>query len=395
MNEFNTYDREKLYQQIWEKPVSVVAQQYGVSDVTIHKVCKALDIPAPPRGYWAKFRAGQEQEAEKPELPPKEGTTTKIGIRTGAERRKGDDDIGALVFLTVEEKEQLLTSADQIEMPEENIKLHKKVTELKSQIYSVKKNQYSRSSPINLAYNVSKATMPRVFRILSVLYTYIEALGGCINDDYSMVIRGEKVAIEISEGQDKIKHELTKEEAKQLLEYQDAKKYHRYASEPVIRKYDRVFNGKLRFSSREFRHIRDCGKADVETRIGEILIDLYIQSEQQRQNRLKWEEAQRKREEEERRKEERRTRYNKEVKRTNALKNLALDYEMACRIRTLAEVIEEKKLYGEKTSEWVEWARNKANWYDPTLAYADEYFGKRNHEEDSADKEPREKYFGW
>jgi len=56
--EYNTYNRENLYKEVWERPVVKVAEQYGVSDVAIHKICKALNIPTPPLGYWAKVRAG-------------------------------------------------------------------------------------------------------------------------------------------------------------------------------------------------------------------------------------------------------------------------------------------------------------------------------------------------
>ena len=50
----NTYDRETLYKEIWSEPIIKVAQRYGVSDVAIHKICKAMDIPKPPAGYWRK-----------------------------------------------------------------------------------------------------------------------------------------------------------------------------------------------------------------------------------------------------------------------------------------------------------------------------------------------------
>ncbi len=37
-------------------------------------------------------------------------------------------------------------------------------------------------------------------------------------------------------------------------------------------------------------------------------------------------------------------------------------------------------------SEWVRWAKDKADWYDPAVAYDDPVFGKRNH---SADEETK------
>ncbi len=47
---YNTYNRQKLYEEVWAKPVVQVAIQYGVSDVAIHKICKSLQIPVLPRG---------------------------------------------------------------------------------------------------------------------------------------------------------------------------------------------------------------------------------------------------------------------------------------------------------------------------------------------------------
>jgi hypothetical protein len=45
-----------------------VAKRYGVSDVAIAKACVLLDVPKPPRGYWAKKAAGQKLP-DRPALP--------------------------------------------------------------------------------------------------------------------------------------------------------------------------------------------------------------------------------------------------------------------------------------------------------------------------------------
>ena len=39
------YDREELYQKVWEKPLLRVAEQYGVSAVALGKVCGKLSVP--------------------------------------------------------------------------------------------------------------------------------------------------------------------------------------------------------------------------------------------------------------------------------------------------------------------------------------------------------------
>jgi hypothetical protein len=62
------YNREELYQKVWEKPLIRVAEQYGVSAVALGKVCRKLSVPVPGRGHWAKLAHGQPG-ATKPDLP--------------------------------------------------------------------------------------------------------------------------------------------------------------------------------------------------------------------------------------------------------------------------------------------------------------------------------------
>ncbi len=48
-------DKEKLEQLVWEKSMLALSKELGVSDVTIAKKCKKLNISLPPIGYWARF----------------------------------------------------------------------------------------------------------------------------------------------------------------------------------------------------------------------------------------------------------------------------------------------------------------------------------------------------
>ena len=76
----NVYRREVLYKEVWQFPVVEVAKKYAVSDVTIHKICRSLDIPTPPPGYWAKLRAGKEVSI--PPLPKSDRKDVITGSRT-------------------------------------------------------------------------------------------------------------------------------------------------------------------------------------------------------------------------------------------------------------------------------------------------------------------------
>ncbi|MGM9524326.1 MAG: hypothetical protein ACI3VU_07935 [Faecousia sp.] len=77
---------------------------------------------------------------------------------------------------------------------------------------------------------------------------------------------------------------------------------------------------------------------------------------------------------------------NEEIAKTNALVNMADDFEIACKIRAMVVAVEEK---GTMDAEWIAWA--KADWYNSTIAATDEFFGKRNHKESAEQKALRER----
>ena len=95
-----------------------------------------------------------------------------------------------------------------------------------------------------------------------------------------------------------------------------------------------------KLSIRQNRYFRDTDKVNIESRLGDMLIELYEESEVVRIDREAHEEAQRQREEEKRLREERRNRYNAEVERTIELTNLAQDYDAACKIRAFISALE-------------------------------------------------------
>lgn len=59
--------RDTLYSEVWTTPMASLAPKYGVSAVFLSRVCARLNIPCPPRGYWARKRSGQRLKI--PPLP--------------------------------------------------------------------------------------------------------------------------------------------------------------------------------------------------------------------------------------------------------------------------------------------------------------------------------------
>jgi hypothetical protein len=61
-----TLNRKSLYREVWEKPISTLSPKYGLSDVGLKKICKTLNVPTPPRGYWAKVQNNIRVEKNTP-----------------------------------------------------------------------------------------------------------------------------------------------------------------------------------------------------------------------------------------------------------------------------------------------------------------------------------------
>ena len=80
-----------------------------------------------------------------------------------------------------------------------------------------------------------------------------------------------------------------------------------------------------------------------------------------------------------------------------ALQNQAEDYAVACKIRALIAAVEAKGTDSEATKEWIAWATAKADWFDPTVAAKDPFFGMRDHRESKDKKQLTEKrsYYFW
>lgn len=86
-----TVTRQSLYDMVWSRPMTQVAQDFGISDVALAKRCRAVDVPVPPRGYWARVAAGQTPP--KTPLPRYRSQATEAAARQPPREiiREGDE----------------------------------------------------------------------------------------------------------------------------------------------------------------------------------------------------------------------------------------------------------------------------------------------------------------
>ena len=424
--------RKQLYDEIWALSVAGVARKYNLNYGKLIATCKAENVPFPSSGYWTRKNMGKDVSNEAVELSGHEETEISLITNDATIKRirkvkaeivenKQTDIIedakvvveelqqnkaeniskwsgGMLEFLDETERNKVLEVACNLRI-NQNTRLHKTLVQYKKDIadYKTRLKEAQNRSYYNPRYNkpenepeffkeMSDECMPRAIAILDTVFKAIESMGGSINSDLSVRIRGDIVRFRMVESQDQVKHEMTKQEAQALVKYNDDIKNHRWASKPQIRKYDKVYNGKLRIVFGERSYIRDTNSEKLEDRLGDILVTLYEKAEENRIVREACEETERKRVEETRRREENRQRKEQEIRLVKELVNKAEDYRIAKEIREYIQAMIDSG-NEDITPAWIEWARKKADWYDPSIATEDEYLGKRQHEKSAEEKE--------
>lgn len=296
--------RKQLYDEIWALSVAGVARKYNLNYGKLIATCKVENISFPSSGYWTKKNMGKDVSNEIVEFSGLEDTEISLITKDAVVKRirkakaevveKVHTDVteeldvaveedlsqkkmenipkwpdGILDYLDETERNKVLEYACNLQISQ-STRLHKMLVQYKKDIADYKsKLKEAQSRPCyNPRHNkpenepaffkeMSDECMSRAIAILDTVFKSIESLGGSINSDLSVKIRDDIVRFRMVESQDQVKHEMTKQEAQELVKYNDDIKNHRWASKPQIRKYDKVYNGKLRIEFGERSYIRD------------------------------------------------------------------------------------------------------------------------------------------
>lgn len=309
--------RKQLYDEIWALSVAGVARKYNLNYGKLIATCKVENISFPSSGYWTKKNMGKDVSNEIVEFSGLEDTEISLITKDAVVKRirkakaevvekvhtdvteeldvvteedlpqKKTDNIpewpdGILDYLDETERNKVLEYACNLQISQ-STRLHKMLVQYKKDIadYKSKLKEVQSRPYYNSRHNkpenepeffkeMSDECMSRAIAILDTVFKTIESLGGSINSDLSVKIRGDIVRFCMVESQDQVKHEMTKQEAQALVKYNDDIKNHRWASKPQIRKYDKVYNGKLRIVFGARSYIRDNDSEKLEDRLGDL-----------------------------------------------------------------------------------------------------------------------------
>jgi len=163
------FERQKLYEQVWEKPMTTLAAEYGLSDVGLRKICKRLSIPLPPQGYHLRMHKGQ-----RPPLPPsKDGVKEHVTHIYEPEQRSVNELPQPIEVPEIAFEER---SENRIVVSDTPATLHQHIAEAKSQLKKNKPDNYGRVSTYWKRGNDISVFPESIERALLLMNTLVRAL---------------------------------------------------------------------------------------------------------------------------------------------------------------------------------------------------------------------------
>jgi hypothetical protein len=355
--------REELYQLVWNRPASKLSKDFGISDVALGKLCRRMEIPKPPPGYWARVEAGQ-----RPHVPslPAAGESTPVVVyippRYKSEQAALEDTevIGRLESETRPENRILVPES----LTDPHPLIAATLSRLEKRMTHGETGELEESDSLP-DVEVSDACLGRALRIMNAILKAVEALGYRVKvsrDYWGKATRvycadaDAEVHVSLSERYSEAERELTPAERRKPPYLID----NRLVTVP---------SGKLTFKVKgrgvETKWWTDRKNEPLEDRLNEVVAGLVLRLEGLRLEDLAKKEAERLRAEEKRRREEEQARREKLHRDVSA-------WRKSEDIRAYLRAYEEKQLRrqggitpGSEEDEWLRWARRYADSIDP------------------------------
>lgn len=361
--------RTELYARVWQTPMTRLGLELGISGNGIAKICQRLDVPYPPRGYWAKKEAGKAVSVtELPQLQP--GIPTDVDINPSPSRSQEPAPIQAVIAAAE-------ASASAVTIPETFEGAHPQVKAWLAQHKSEqaeREREYKRRSRDEwgwakpLLADLTKRDLYR-FRVTSALLKAVDAAGGrvesaIITGKVTFLIAGEKIECSIVE---KMRQSL-------LVPREEGTKWTAY---PEFHQNGLTSSGFLRLTITTY--LRGGAKEWVETsthKMGAVLPQIVGRIMAAGPILIEWErerkEEARKREEEEERRQERRRLKQRDEHRWRQFCAFATVWQERTRLLTFLAEIENRShveadatIAEQQLREWIAWAQQKIESLDP------------------------------
>jgi hypothetical protein len=211
--------RNELYKKVWETPIWKLAKDYGLSDSGLKKICKKLNVPTPPRGYWAKLQNGYKvTQLPLPKKRPNDPDIYTINKNLASENFTQDEELEQNYLPDGIDLSKPINVSEKLSSP------HPFVKEIRSLSTNSKPDEYGLIRPLGkkyLGFRTSPENLGRALRVFDRILKWFADNGYefIINEkSYSydseayFLIYDEKIQIQIYERANRSDHVPTKKE---------------------------------------------------------------------------------------------------------------------------------------------------------------------------------------
>jgi len=361
-----TFTRKELYDLVWQTPMLSLAKKYQISDVGLRKVCVRMDIPVPPVGYWQKLKFGKRVRTVP--LPSKYTGESEYTIQI---RKEGDEFLHGIPSpLSIKKREIEDFLKEALSVPVKLTKPDKLILEAREFLKNEKPHNWLYKNMVEtkrglLDIRVSPNNVARALRFMDTFIKALRIRGHAIEIGYdktNIIVNKQKFEICLKERLKKVVI---------LGNYGNNTEFH-----PTGLLYVKMDG----YYGKEWID----GKLTLEEQLSRILAKLELTAEKRN---VMQEEYRRK--EEERKAEEliEKEKWEGKKKELIAFKKLLAESERWQKVKVIRSYINDmESLKKDQDSEqreideWLTWAKNKVDWYDPNINLEDPLLGDVNKE---------------
>lgn len=363
--------KKQLYDLVWSTPISKLAEKYALSGEGIRALCNKHEIPIPKNGYWSKIKFN------KPVIRIKLTTANndnKIVLTLREEGSPVNLDQSPLTILTKQiqcDKKAPLTVPAKLSKPD--ILIQNTIAFFNKR----KKERYYRNDKLDtISIDVEDANFNRALRIMDTFIKLLKHRGHSFRRDRNNY--GPHIVIEDVEFYFYIR------EAQKRIPPKEGEWGCTFIPTGIL-----VIKIGKSIHSSEWRD----SSVKLEFQLARIVAKMEIEAQEE----LIWREECRihaiQRAEEERIKKELKKRREIELTKTKQFFYEALRHQKATYFRNFIEKKEQNaanlNTLTAELKDWINWAKEKADWYDPLINKVDELLNEKDKE--NLDKQVEQK----
>lgn len=341
-----SFNRRTLYEKLWSEPISSICAEYEIWEEGLMEICWRLNVPYPEKLHWKRISQGKNSEVVP--LPQESHGTETVTLY-----KRNDDLQKVLHFEMVHAILQKIDSTYD--------KATNKIVDFDKLVLTTKESIQLKWDKRNDYWEKNKAltigvSPERLLRALNIFDLIIKVLRYKkydlkIEDRNTFVVIGEeRIQISLSERNKRV-------EFKRDGRFE--KKYHPTGI-LVIKKEGRSYD----------RTEWKDGKIRLEDQLPKIVEDWEEIAREQIREHERMRKAQEEREEQARLKFELEKRQKDELSKFRQLLFDAHRYSVSNMLREYIDKLEENAILtnslNDEKRNWIEWARKKADWFDPS-----------------------------